>query len=983
MLQISRAHPSAAHKQSSILSLQLETIFSACHPFPPSSSLDSASGMGRAVVGWTQVSPSLTVRHALSPGGRSVSVDVWTDSSSVPARVSIGSRRVVVGVDVSFVVDSGLIVVSLVDAVDASIYSLLLSPASSSSSSSSMALRSAQLGLLSVGSFAGPLVACHFCSSSSNAGDVDVAVLSRPSGGGVSVASLASSGVARQVGIVTVYQLVLSSWRFDSMWALGRLLPTFGVAAPSMASASPSLESRLVDGLLVTVDSAASSNMALSFWSLSRQSSLKSLPLKLDRPSLQRVRLSVVRDHVGSWVVVVALAYQTSVIVQVFVVQMLDDGKSVTVDELTQSEVEVMDGGSLALVEVVSLHGQLSVYTSPSTFLLSLAFQSESAASDLYAFFDRSSSSSRLNWSRYICGGGSHHGPVVSLSSLPSRILINYGHGTSSLFTAGDQAVLCGMLDGSISAHFYSQIPGVKINCSRTLLMVTRRVYAIVKSRETSAASILLSKLRMGKELSTESLRVPGRLLLNLLPVDLRYIIERLEFAEISRFSSWLCGHTQSSMGMRYHGLGGALDSAVNGSISECASTAALIVAFLICTKCAVETSHLKRGQLLKCFRQFDFYFFCQKSLASAPLPHSLSQQTSNTIPDHLVFARHLVSLIEEQQSSAFSALRYVPKEGLYIYPWALYHLKAFDFSKSRELFIILLRNMVSVSSPDQLAQYELLEIQSDQSSAVAFVIKKFATHFAYEDALYISQKFAMYRSSIPEAEIDFDVAMELKRFDIAYMALNKMSGDKQYQEHLGRFVTEALQHDASSIISRYTFFGHEADLRNCLESKALQSHWNSTPNYFKILFAYNTAHGDFHSAAQWMFAYSMALENSRDIQPWQSLSLQCKAYLACLNALELVPESERYVEILHKYRTPDTTPYRTLKEIKQIYLSKICKLELRRSLPSMESDIPLKPEYTLSLCVNCGLWERAVAVGDLFDLDFSRVEGSMMRLEI
>lgn len=64
----------------------------------------------------------------------------------------------------------------------------------------------------------------------------------------------------------------------------------------------------------------------------------------------------------------------------------------------------------------------------------------------------------------------------------------------------------------------------------------------------------------------------------------------------------------------------------------------------------------------------------------------------------------------------------------------------------------------------------------------------------------------------------------------------------------LAHFISSVCENGAASLLSTFSFAGLEADLERNLAFRARNSDPLGTPNYYKILYAYHVAKGDYRS---------------------------------------------------------------------------------------------------------------------------------------
>lgn len=66
----------------------------------------------------------------------------------------------------------------------------------------------------------------------------------------------------------------------------------------------------------------------------------------------------------------------------------------------------------------------------------------------------------------------------------------------------------------------------------------------------------------------------------------------------------------------------------------------------------------------------------------------------------------------------------------------------------------------------------------------------------------------------------------------------------------LAHFISVVCENGAASLLTTFSFSGLEADLERNLAFRARNSDPLARPNYYRVLYAYHTAKGDYRSGA-------------------------------------------------------------------------------------------------------------------------------------
>ncbi|GAA5878145.1 hypothetical protein JCM3774_004309 [Rhodotorula dairenensis] len=221
----------------------------------------------------------------------------------------------------------------------------------------------------------------------------------------------------------------------------------------------------------------------------------------------------------------------------------------------------------------------------------------------------------------------------------------------------------------------------------------------------------------------------------------------------------------------------------------------------------------------------------------------------------------------------------------------------------------------------------------------------------------------------------------------------------------LAHFISMVCENGAASLLSTFSFAGLEADLERNLAFRARNSDPLAKPNYYKVLYAYHAAKGDFRSAGTVMYQEARRLGDLIGVPgvPYHHVAtLQCQSYLAATNALSLVPRDHAWLAIVAgdqtdrgkkrrkvAYHVPDgeydprlaSAPVDVLElsDIRKDYGVALARLQLSTEFPELErTNFQLDPETVVALFSQMGRIDQAFTAGRAFDCDLSALFGAV-----
>ncbi|BGP29003.1 hypothetical protein JCM10296v2_000739 [Rhodotorula toruloides] len=215
----------------------------------------------------------------------------------------------------------------------------------------------------------------------------------------------------------------------------------------------------------------------------------------------------------------------------------------------------------------------------------------------------------------------------------------------------------------------------------------------------------------------------------------------------------------------------------------------------------------------------------------------------------------------------------------------------------------------------------------------------------------------------------------------------------------LAHFISVVCENGAASLLTTFSFSGLEADLERNLAFRARNSDPLARPNYYRVLYAYHTAKGDYRSAGTVMYQQGRRLGELSTKQPGSYrdiATLQCQSYLAATNALSLVAREHAWVAVVEDeasergpkrrklaYHIPEdefepSVASRQLEVLDVNDIRKECcvalsRLQLSAEFPELEqTNFHLDPDSVVALFSQIGNFEQAFWAGRVLDVDLS-----------
>ncbi|KAI9091527.1 nucleoporin Nup120/160-domain-containing protein [Phlyctochytrium arcticum] len=291
---------------------------------------------------------------------------------------------------------------------------------------------------------------------------------------------------------------------------------------------------------------------------------------------------------------------------------------------------------------------------------------------------------------------------------------------------------------------------------------------------------------------------------------------------------------------------------------------------------------------------------------------------------------------------------------------------------------------------------------------------RKHAANMVIQYGKLAIQKYGVKGGSHAEAvkaiwKSVFSSSMEAKNWEEAYCAVVAMSDPTTKLVCMRHFIRALCTNgNIKELSAQYTFPDYEDEVENELESMARMTSIQSVlvgdeVNYHRILFCYYIERSDFPAAARIMYVYARRLGAFSEKPDGTGVSLsailveQVRSYLAAINALSAVPSEHPWILATVRMGDNSKTPKRRriaaaaydpeiarsesaqtvdvllISDLRREYALALAKLTLSRTLSEQLSKGLPHPEDAFSLYLHQGLYDEALSLGTLFDLDLTK----------
>lgn len=217
--------------------------------------------------------------------------------------------------------------------------------------------------------------------------------------------------------------------------------------------------------------------------------------------------------------------------------------------------------------------------------------------------------------------------------------------------------------------------------------------------------------------------------------------------------------------------------------------------------------------------------------------------------------------------------------------------------------------------------------------------------------------------------------------YEAAYSVLTSAPHHDIKRDLLGQLISGMCEAGQVGRLTRLGFIGFQRDVEERLTFKARNSDPLKAPNYYRVLYSWHIARGDYRSAAEIMYAQgqrfaSLLASSSGRISPYSLSAMQAQSYLAAINALALVDKRNAWISVLTDtpQRTSSNIPKEefedgtgpvdivTLQDMRAEYATVLGQLKLTGANPNL-----VDAAVTLSAAELVGLFTQRAQFDDAF----------------
>ncbi|KAF9179523.1 hypothetical protein BGZ50_006870 [Haplosporangium sp. Z 11] len=270
-------------------------------------------------------------------------------------------------------------------------------------------------------------------------------------------------------------------------------------------------------------------------------------------------------------------------------------------------------------------------------------------------------------------------------------------------------------------------------------------------------------------------------------------------------------------------------------------------------------------------------------------------------------------------------------------------------------------------------------------------VISLFAENGAHEQVIHLA-KLALTEllndagAQVVEEQIRgylepiYTSALAIRSYEQAYIALMQVTSETLRKQYLRVFVATVCANGDGAKLCLHPFTGVREEVERMLVHSAEHAPVLSSPDPYKILYAYYCYHGEFRNAASVMCQYGQKLTATSN-QTESVLALLTEAghaYLAAINALHMAGLDSSWVTV--QVLNQDFQKVIQLTEIKMEYALIMAKLKLVKTIPELVTSaaLAMSEQETMSMLVLQGDYEGATSLALLFNMDLSIVFNSL-----
>eukprot|EP01119_Soliformovum_irregulare_P023969 TRINITY_DN8492_c0_g1_i1.p1 TRINITY_DN8492_c0_g1~~TRINITY_DN8492_c0_g1_i1.p1 ORF type:complete len:1330 (+),score=340.61 TRINITY_DN8492_c0_g1_i1:77-4066(+) len=143
-----------------------------------------------------------------------------------------------------------------------------------------------------------------------------------------------------------------------------------------------------------------------------------------------------------------------------------------------------------------------------------------------------------------------------------------------------------------------------------------------------------------------------------------------------------------------------------------------------------------------------------------------------------------------------------------------------------------------------------------------------------------------------------FKHSLEIRKFDVAYVAIISNTDPMRRSDALTRFVVYLCDEGELQLLCELPFVGLYQDVKTILEEKAHLQDIAKLPNFYHTLYSFQVYRGNHRQAASVMYEYAQRLGMESHNKDKPILQAQANSYSMAINSLRLVSSNYQWVPI-------------------------------------------------------------------------------------
>ncbi|WWC62448.1 uncharacterized protein I303_105044 [Kwoniella dejecticola CBS 10117] len=239
--------------------------------------------------------------------------------------------------------------------------------------------------------------------------------------------------------------------------------------------------------------------------------------------------------------------------------------------------------------------------------------------------------------------------------------------------------------------------------------------------------------------------------------------------------------------------------------------------------------------------------------------------------------------------------------------------------------------------------------------------------------------------------------SIALGRYEDAYSTLTNLPFLDLKRDFLGQLISVMCENNEVGRLNSLGFIGFQKDVEEMLRFKARNSDPLRFPNYYKVLYSWHIARGDYRSAGEIMYLQGRRFaEGSSSKFPAFDLSaMQARSYLAAINALSLVEKRNAWVSVpgapskalrgIKRRKVSSYIPDEefskdkrpidiiSLADIEMEYTLVLSQLRLSSHIPDLhEHGVTVSPQEVVGLFIQRGMFDIAQSSAVALQVDMT-----------